>query len=198
MRISDIAKLAAGCLILAACGASTTRNAPSKIALPDGTVVAGAEGWCIDEATTRAGGDTAVVVLGNCAAIAGDAFLPQPPVPGVVTVSLESHPSAMPDGETLQKFFASDAGRAALAVNGKAGSVSVLDTRLEDDLLYLHATDSSAAPGASGEVWRALFGMGGRFVAVSFYAPSGDEIDADEGLATLEEQVASLRAANQG
>ncbi len=200
MPISRPSIVAAACLMLAACGSvlDQSRNAPERISLPDGTVVAGADGWCIDEATSRAGGDTTVVVLGSCAAISGDALLPQPDIPGVVTVSVEAEPGAVPNSETLEKFFVSDAGRAALAQNGRPDSVAILDTRAEDGLLYLHASDSSAAPGASNEIWRALFGLSGRFVAVSFYTRLEDSIEAEDGLATLEAQVEELRAANQG
>ncbi len=187
-------------LFLAACagGLGLSRNAPNQIELPDGTIVAGATGWCIDEATSRAGGGTIVVVLGSCAAIAREPAAPRPSVPGVVTVSVESEPGSVPDGETLQKFFVSDDGRAALARDGQAESVAILETRLEDDLLYLHAADTSAAPGASNEIWRALFGLGGRFVVVSFYSRLEDAIEAEDGLNTLAAQVARLRAANRG
>ncbi len=188
------------CLVLAACagGLGQSRNAPSQIELPDGTIVAGANGWCIDEATSRARGGTNVVVLGSCAAIAGEAAAPRPSVPGVVTVSVEAEPGNMPDGETLQKFFVSENGRAALARDGKPESVAILETRLEDDLLYLHAADASAAPGASNEIWRALFGLSGRFIVVSFYSRAEDAIEAEDGLNMLAAQVARLRAANQG
>lgn len=198
MPISKSGYVIAAALLLAACSAGVSRNAPSRIELPDGTIVAGARGWCIDKSTTRPGAETSVVVLGSCAAISGDAKLPQPDIPGVVTVSVEAEPGTLPDSETLEKFFASDAGRAALARNGKAESVSILDTRAEDGLLFLHAFDNSAAPGTSNEVWRALFGLGGRFVAVSFHTLLEDSIDSEDGLNALAAQVRELRSANRG
>lgn len=201
MRTFKVGFLVAGSLLLAACDGNPfqqSRNVPSEILLPDGTRVAGAEGWCIDEATSRAGGETSVVVLGSCAALAGDADQPRPVIPGVFTISVEAEPGSVPDSETLEKFFVSDAGRAALARNGNADSVAILDTRREDGLLYLHASDASASPGTSNEIWRALFGLGGRFVAVSFYIRQDDDIDAEDGLAMLAAQVQELRAANQG
>ncbi len=199
MQISKRLLSVLACLVLAACGGGLglSRNAPSEIVLPDGTIVAGANGWCIDEATSRAGGETSVVVLGSCAAIAGEASAPRPDIPGVVTVSVEAEPGAMPDGEALQKFFVSDDGRAALARNGEADSVSILETRLEDGLLYLHAADSSVAPGASNEIWRALFGLSGRFIVVSFFSRPEDAIESEDGLNTLAAQVAELLEANQ-
>ena len=201
MRTFKVSLLLAAGLSLAACGGNPfqqSRNVPSEITLPDGTRIAGAEGWCIDQATSRAGGQTSVVVLGSCAALAGDADQPRPVVPGVFTISVEAEAGGMPDSETLEKFFATDAGRATLARDGDAESVSILDTRREDGLLYLLASDDSAGPGTSNESWRALFGLGGRFVAVSFYSRQQDRIDAEDGLAMLATQVAQLRAANQG
>ncbi|MGR3515305.1 MAG: hypothetical protein ACU0GG_21280 [Paracoccaceae bacterium] len=193
--------LAAGVLCLAACSElpfQQSRNVPTEILLPDGTRVIGADGWCIDEATSRAGGSTSVVVLGSCAALAGDADQPRPDVPGVLTISVEAEAGAVPDSETLEKFFVSDAGRAALAQDGEAESVAILDTRREEGLLYLHASDASAGADTSNEIWRALFDLGGRFVAVSFYTRVQDAIDTEDGLAALAAQVEELRAANQG
>lgn len=192
--------LLVGLLVLSACGAGTdaTRSAPSQIKLADGTLIAGAEGWCIDEATTRMDTASTVVILGSCAAISGDALQATPETPGIVTISVEAVAGTLPDTESLQKFFVTDEGRAALARNGRSDSVAILDTKLTDGSLYLHATDSSATPGASNEIWRALFGLGGRFVAVSFYARLEDGIQAERALATLEAQVAELKAANQG
>ncbi|MEM7753713.1 MAG: hypothetical protein AAF230_09880 [Pseudomonadota bacterium] len=166
--------------------------------MPDGTVVAGADGWCIDDATSLPGGATTVVVLGSCAAISGDGLQARPDVPGVLTISVEAEGGGLPDSETLANFFASDAGRATLARNGEAESVAILDSVREEGLLYLHASDESVLPGASNEIWRALFGLDGRFVAVSFYSRLEDGIDAEDGLATLAAQVEQLRQANRG
>lgn len=200
MPISRVGMITAGCIALSACGAAPnqTRDAPTRIQLSDGTVVAGAEGWCIDKASSPDGGSATVVVLGSCAAISGDSLLPRPIVPGVVTVSVEAQGGDLPDSETLEKFFISPAGRAALARDGDAESVAILDTRREDGLLYLHASDASAAPGASTEIWRALFDISGRFVAVSFYSRLEDAIDPEDGLATLSAQVEQIRSANRG
>ena len=188
-------------LLLAACDGGfeldgVTRKAPERIQLPDGTVVAGAQGWCVDTSASRARGDTAVVVLGSCAAIGRDARAPRPDVPGVVTVSVDG--AAAPTTDELQGFFGTDAGRATLARDGRAESVEILETRREDDLLYLRAADRSAAPGTDPRTWRALFDLGGHFVSVSLYGLRDRPIARDEGLATLSAQVNELRAVNDG
>ena len=187
-------------LAVAGCdgGQNVTRSAPERISLPDGTVVAGAQGWCVDTSSSKAQGTTAVVVLGSCAAIARNARAPRPDVPGVVTVSIESEAGASPTPDELKAYLLTDQGRAALAQDGMPDSVEILEARLEDGLLFLHAQDKSALPGASPETWRALFEMGGRFVSVSLFGPVNRPIPRRQGLATLEAQVDELRAANEG
>lgn len=173
-----------------------TRAAPSQIELPDGMIVAGANGWCVDPSVSRSTGDTSVVVLGSCAAIGQDAAAPRPDVPGVVTVSVEQASSSAPSPAELEDFFVSDQGRAALARDGQSGSVDILESRTGDDRYIMHTEDRSALPGASPMTWRALFDLGGRFVSVSLYGLRDQPIDPEDGLATLEAQVDELIAAN--
>ncbi len=198
MRIFKPALLLAA-LCVAACdgGANVTRSAPERIALPDGTIVAGAQGWCVDTASSRARGSTAVVVLGSCAAIARNALAPAPDVAGVVTVSVESEPGLSPSPDELRQYLLSDRGRAALAHDGRPDSVEILETRLRGDMVMLHAEERSSASGVSAETWRALFNLDGRFVSVSLFGLSERPIGRRAGMATLEAQVDELRAANQ-
>ena len=178
-------------------GIGVSRQAPEQIRLADGMVVAGAEGWCVDTITTRSDDDAAVVVLGSCAALAENVRAPSPDVPGLVTVSVDSDDGgAAPTADQLESFFGTDAGRAALARDGRAESVEILETRRREDLLILRAEDRSAAPGTDPEVWRALFDLEGRFISVSLYGLEDQPIESEDGLATLSEQVATLRAVN--
>ena len=176
--------------------ANTTRAAPSRIELPDGTVVAGANGWCVDPSVSRAKASTAVIILGSCAAIGGDAAAPQPDVPGVFTVSVEREAAGTPSPEALEQFFVSETGRAALARDGKSESVEILETRQDNGRFFMHMNDESVLPGASPSTWRALFDLEGRFVSVTLYGLRDKPIKPDDGLATLEAQVDRLVAAN--
>ena len=192
----------AGFLLLALAGCGSVPffgggdAAPEKIALADGTVVEGAPGWCVDTATTRAGGDPAVVVLGSCAALNDTGV--EPDVQGILTVSVEAQPGAAPSSEELEAFFDTDAGRALLARDGQATSVSILEKKREDDLLFLRCADASTLPGTDDDIWRALFVMEGRFVSISLYGQEEQPIAPDLGLDTITVQVNALRAANQG
>ena len=79
MPISKVWALAA-LVALSGCSETfnPTRAASSRIELPDGVVVAGANGWCVDPSVSRARGETTVVILGSCAAIGQNALAPQP------------------------------------------------------------------------------------------------------------------------
>ncbi len=174
-----------------------TRAAATRIELPDGMIIAGANGWCVDPSVSRARGETAVVVLGSCAAIGQNALAPRPDVAGVVTVSVEQGTAGSPSPAELGDFFVSDQGRAALARDGNSESVDILESRTGEDRFIMHTEDRSALPGASPLTWRALFDLGGRFVSVSLYGLQDQPIEPEDGLATLEAQVDELIAVNK-
>ncbi|AZQ68745.1 hypothetical protein EF888_17400 [Silicimonas algicola] len=184
---------------LTACDAGgIVSRAPTRIVLPDGIVVAGADGWCVDTRSTGASSVTSVVVLGSCAAIGGKAEAASPDVPGVVTVSVTSGGGDAPSPEELEAYFVTERGRAALARDGQPGSVRIVETRRTGSLLFLHARDMSALPGASDDVWKALFDLDGRVVSISLFGLEDRPIARDEGLSTLAAQVDELKAANDG
>lgn len=186
------------CLGLAGCaeGVTVSRAAPERIALPDGLIVAGARGWCVDRQSSRSGRGTSVVVLASCAAISRNALAARPDVPGVVTVSVESAPGSASSPAALEAFFGTATGRAALARDGDAGSIDILETRREGDLLFLHARDRSIPQGASSDTWRAIFDLDGRFVAVSLYGLRGRPIPPPAAFHTLAAHVDRLKDAN--
>lgn len=172
------------------------RRAPEAIALPDGIIVAGARGWCVDRRSTSVRRETSVVVLGSCASLGGDVAAP---LDGIVTVTVGSEGGAPPGAVALESFFATEGGRAALALDGRAESVKVIESRREGDRLYLNSADESTTrPEAlSKESWRALFGLEGRFVSVSFVSPSNRPAPREAGLRTVAAQVDALFAANR-
>lgn len=185
-------------LALAACDLPfVSRQAPTSVQLADGLVVAGAKGWCVDESTSQTAGETAVVVLGNCAALSGNPDEPQPDVAGIVTVSVEATGTQIPSADDLVGFLLTESGRAALARNGDPNSVEILETETDGGTVFLHAQDISGVPsGAAKDYWRALFGMEGRFVSVSLVAPNKSPIGRNDGLATLDAHIARLISAN--
>ncbi len=199
MPISKRAFAALFFVVLSACdaGLNVTRKAPEAVALPDGLVIAGARGWCVDSASTQTRNDATTVVFGSCAAIAQNALLPRPPVRGVVTVSVEEAANGTPPAEMLEAFLITDQGRSALARDGQATSVDILETRADDNTLILHAVDRSGWPvNAAEDYWRAVFDIEGRFVTVSLVGLSREPIGRADSIAALEAQIDRLRNAN--
>ncbi len=169
--------LAAFALTACAGGYDVARKAPERVRLPSGVVVA---------------------VMGSCAAIARNALLPKPGVPAVMTVSVDNDAWGTAPAEVLDAYFATAEGRAALARDGRASSVRILESRQADDALFLHAVDRSGFPATAAEdYWRAIFDLGGRFVTVSLVGLSDAPIPREDGLRTLQQQVNRLRAANR-
>jgi hypothetical protein len=193
-------------LALAGCGAAipVTRNAPEAIAVADeSVVVAGPPGYCVDQAASRDRAGGAFVLLGSCASIARDPSKPHPARPGLLTVTVSG--GTVGTGETdallgaLRTYFRTEDGRAALSRSGRAGEVEVLETRIDDGALYLHARDASGPTrGMADDYWRALMRVNERLVTLSVNAFSTAPLSDGAGLKTLDDFASRIRAANAG
>lgn len=201
MPISKAGLAAALCLGLSGCGQGfefpgVARSAPDRMALADGTIVAGARGWCVDRENSRVQDNYSVVLLGSCASLTGNPLAAQPEVSGLLTVSVDANGGAVPALSELEAFFGTEAGHAALAHDGRADSVQILETRQVQDAVILHASDDSAIAATDQDIWRALFALGGHLTSVSLYGAPDRPIDPVDGLAALTAQIETLRAAN--
>ncbi len=182
-------------------GFSYPHNAPQRLSVAGGTVVvAGPEGYCIDRPASRDSDATAFVLLAGCAAVTRKPYAPRPRVPALLTASVTGD---VPAGRGLagqaarmKGFFASAEGRAALARDGRAESVEIIEMFARDGAFFIHARDSSAGtgPGLGPEYWRAIFEVNGRMVTASVAAFANRPISDDAGQATLGLFVARIRA----
>ena len=179
---------------------SFARSAPQTIAVANKSVVIGGPpGYCIDRGGSRIGGDTAFVLLGSCASIARNAEAGAPRVPGLLTASVDKASGAPADAATfdqLERFVSSEAGRAAMARDGQAQSVLILETRREDGALYVYLRDTSAhtIPGVADIYWRGFFDLNGRLITVSSVSFSTAPQSSDSSLSTLRAFLARIRA----
>ncbi|PWE33459.1 hypothetical protein DDZ14_04480 [Maritimibacter sp. 55A14] len=164
-------------------------------------VVTGPPGFCIDPSATRAGRESAFVLLGNCAAIAGVPGIRQPELRALLaaTIAPGGAPGVVSEAlPELSAFFRSPAGRAALSRSRRAETVSIVESFSRDGVLYIHARDRSEAlaPGMTDDYWRAYFELDGRIVSASVLgfraAPPGKE----HSLATLRAFESRMRARN--
>lgn len=166
-------------------------TAPEQISVSSKEVtIAGPHGFCVDPTETKDKAKSAFVLLGSCAAISNTSHLPEPFVPAILMASVSRKTDSAPIAtsmDALTRFFKSEAGRAALSRDGKAGTVEVIETLGRDGAFYIHARDTSTGTlsGAGDEYWRALFNVNGRIVSASVVGLEEFPISKSEGFDTL-------------
>ena len=176
-------------------------RAPASVTVASKSIViAGPRGYCIDRSEMRDSASGAFVLLGSCASIANNARAAAPRIPGVLTASVSDEVGAdiSASFDVLEAFFSSKAGRAALARDGKAASVTILTTLHKDGAFYLHVRDESENRAASlaAEYWRGLFDVRGRIVTVTVTGFADRPMPDAIGLATLDAFAARIRREN--
>ncbi|MGR3290760.1 MAG: hypothetical protein ACU0C9_06140 [Paracoccaceae bacterium] len=162
--------------------------------------ISGPTGYCIDRSATRDSTQGSFVLLGSCASIANNATLAAPQISGVLTASVSDEGTADIEGalDRLNVFLRSEDGRAALARDGNATSVSVISTRRVRGALIVKVLDTSPndVSGLAPNYWRALFYVQGRIVTLSVNAFLDKPMSDAVGFNTLAEFVASVRREN--
>lgn len=167
----------------------------------DMVTITGPEGFCVDPESTRDSGDTAFVLMGNCAVISDRRSAGQPSVQAILTASLSEADAsqtlrgAIPD---LGTFFTSDEGRQLLSRAGEADTVEVLDSFHQGDVFYLRARDSSASEiqNVSADYWRSYLDVGDRIATLTVLGRDDSPIPSDTGLQTLRDFTQAVQNAN--
>lgn len=183
-------------------GAFGFSRAPGSITVASKSIViAGPRGYCIDRSATRDSAAGAFVLLGNCASIANNARAAAPRIPAVLTASVSDEIGAdiSASFDELQSFFTSAAGRAALARDGRAASVTILTTRRKNGAFYLHVRDNSEnrVDSLAAEYWRGLFDVRGRIVTVTVTGFKDRPMPDAVGFATLDAFAERIRHDNR-
>ncbi|SIO51791.1 hypothetical protein SAMN05444722_2981 [Rhodovulum sp. ES.010] len=181
-------------------GLSFSRAAPQAVTVAGDTVtIAGPAGFCVENNATRDGDDGAFVLMASCAAVTGRENAPTPASDALLTASVAANagPGGRPEDRAivLERFFASEAGRAALARDGRAASVEVDEMLDRDGLFVLRARDDSAGlfPGLRNDYWRAIFDVNGRIVTASVVGFKARPISDRAGLAVLSDFADRIR-----
>ena len=182
-------------------GAIGFARAPDRVVVASKSIViAGPRGYCVDRSATRDDASGVFVLLGSCASIANNARAAAPRIPGVLTASVSDQSSADISAslDELEAFFTSTEGRAALARDGQAGSITILATRRRVGAFYLHVRDDSEnrVVSLAPIYWRGLFDVRGRIVTVTVTGFKDSPMSAAVGLATLNAFAARIRREN--
>ncbi|WP_343080625.1 cation transport ATPase [Ostreiculturibacter nitratireducens] len=188
--------------ILSACVAGGTGSAPTQVAVLGSSVtVAGPRGYCVDSTASRDGAESAFVLLGSCASLAGTPFAPAPKAPAILTASvLAEGAELVAETAPLAAFFRSASGRAALSRSGNAETVEVLETFEADGVMFLRVRDISES-GTQGqpvepEYWRAVLALNGRLVTLSALGHQARPLSAGDKRAAIDAFLARMLAAN--
>lgn len=196
----------AGAVALAYVGSAASADAPlagepvaGLSVQGDALTIRGPVGFCVDPSATRDDAAGAFVLLGDCTRLDSDARV-SPVMPAVLTV-LVSGPGSerqRPSPEQLDRFVRSEAGRAALSLDGEADTVTILQTRIAGDLLLFQMRDQSTArPAALSEVsWRAIMTLRERLVSLGVTAQRPDPIDERAQQVLLNAFVARMLGEN--
>ena len=157
----------------------------------------GPAGYCIDSDASRDGSSGAFVVLGGCRALSQQG---RSTGAGVLLASFAEPggPQIAGNTEALESYFNTTAGRAALSRSGRADSVTLIETRAEDDMLFLHLTDSANAgvPGTDANYWRGMFDLKGRIATISVLGFADAPHSRTAGLSLARSFAQRLVAAN--
>ncbi|MBK6466056.1 MAG: hypothetical protein IPF96_03610 [Rhodobacter sp.] len=172
-----------GCVVA---GVPAGRSASTPV-LGGALTAAVPPGYCIDPQASHDGRDSAVVIAGRCSSI-------QPVPAAAITLSLGAAGSSETlkvGARALTDWARSPAGRAALARNGKAGSVAIRETLVSDGVFLIRLEDRSV-----GTYWRAAVGIRGRLVMISVTPPAGGDLPPEAGREILMRVVATLKRVN--
>ncbi|RYH10962.1 hypothetical protein [Tropicimonas sp. IMCC6043] len=159
-------------------------------------VVAAPRGYCIDPLASIEGARAAFVLMASCHSVTGDRRAPHPAIRGLLTASVDGSRNELPSPRELGRYFASEAGRAALARSGDAAATELGASFSRNGVFFLQARETGGDPAFGGRSWRAVFELNGRMVTATFRDLAGFPVTADEGFRAVGELVEEIRAAS--
>lgn len=168
-------------------------------------VIAGPNGFCIDEQTTDESRAGAFVFLSDCAATPdASPTIARVPISAVLTASVSN--SGMPGIESgmeaalanLQEFLNTPIGQVSLGKSGNAATITVLSLSHTSTAVYAFVEDTSitTTTGESPRYWRAFTEVGGRLVALSATGYNRSDPEQKRIEQIIVAFVAALHAAN--
>ena len=163
-------------------------------------VLAAPTGYCVDPTALQDGPEGAFVLWGNCAAIEGNPKGAKPAEKAMLSATIGplSRATTVASARGYERFFRSEAGRAALARSGMAQDVQILAVKRAGGLLLLKVADRSAPTTAPVDdvYWRAITRFGGRVSALSVLPLAGSTMRDETQIELLQAFDATIRAAN--
>lgn len=185
-----------GLNLSAARAGSAGKPAAHSIAVARGQItIAGPPGYCIDRRGSQLMGGAAFVLMASCATVSQAATVPGPVSPGLLTASVEKNPGDAPSPSALQSFLSSPTGRAAMARDGQAASLTVLEKETRDGALLMRVRDTSAnnPEELQADYWRAMFSLNGHLITATAKGFASRPLSSDSGYDKLVDLMARSR-----
>lgn len=182
-------------------GGGNSGGLREMVVTTDAIVISGPQGFCIDSEGSADRGETAFVLLGNCAAFTESRLTRQPAEPAILTAAISEPGEEGGIASSLAglpEYFASEDGRQVLSRSGESESVEVLQSFVEGDVFFLNARDGSegAVPGVRDDYWRAYFDLGPRIATLSVLALDGSGLTEEQSLDLLRRFAATTKSSN--
>ena len=173
---------------LTACQMVEIVPAARNVTVFDGTVVVmPPSGYCVDAKSSSEGDEAVVVLMGRCKASSGR-------VAALLTATLGAGGSAdaLAIGPVaLTSFFNSDEGLTMLASSGDPKDVTVEESQIEGDILFLKITDVE-----TGTYWRAITGLQGHLLSLTAAGTGRVALEPADGRELLSKALLALQKAN--
>ncbi len=162
---------------------------------PGGLTIVGPRGYCVDPENSRSDGGAGFVLLGGCDVLA-DAR--RGPRHHAILSATFAPADAAPGVRDYAAFMASSRGREMLSRTDDPATVTILDSRVEGDMLLLHVRDTSPNTGAplAQEHWRAAFFTGGHAVMLSVHSTEGSPLATRTGRSKITDFARAVQRAN--
>ena len=182
-------------------GFSFAQPAPKSITVArKSVVIAGPQGYCVDKSGTTVNVESAFVLLASCRTINRSQTEGLTARPSILTATVAKTPTPVAASDrsldNLRAFILTPAGRAAMARDGKAESVTILETLRDKGALLIHLRDTGQGDFQDIEdvYWRGVTDLNGRLVVISVMGFVENPLERPTGLATLRAFLAQIRA----
>lgn len=160
-------------------------------------------GFCVAEESIETSDRSAFVLIGDCALASGGMDL-SAGLPGITTISISGDPgfgsrgASAGDLSALERYLATPEGRALLGRGGNGSEVSIIETRREENTLFVLVEDQAeqAVPLLATRFWRGFVELNGRLTVVTVSGFHDAPMDEDQMLRHLGAQVKQLQLAN--
>ncbi len=186
MVLPKLPKLAILAFVLGVAGCVEIASGPQEIPVANGQVIVRTpDGYCVDRRSSkRAEG---FVVMIPC----GDDLVGY----GVISVQIgdEGTASVAADASGFLSLVKSADGRRMLSASGDAGSVDILESRVNRNTIELVFSDSAdpVLPGTEQTEWRAFLDMQGRLVTIAVRGYATQPLSRFAGATLLRRVIAA-------